>query len=366
MKPLQITALSYVVDSAGDVTKELFTPTRVGSLASARLQLLPALKAAQSMELKMNVLSLHAKKPGTFDLLQTSNICLLGKLSANSNERVQDMIIANLAAVTRLKNMGAKIVVQYSDNVFATKNKISSFYHDIMKLSDYVVYPSLSLQNLTAEHIRPEAKTLIIPDPWQIKKPWTPRKLNLEKVKILWYGSNKNIDYLLKCLPGILRRSYKANHFELTILGQIYALEKAKTILKSCSQTANHWHIRMVPWRNDLQPQQLESEISNSNIAIIPSDPLDPLKAGVSHNRLVDGLRGGCICIASPMDSYKELESIAILGDDMGENLAQAINNYEKYYSLIKTKRDTELLPFSPKQNHANWINFWSNILDIK
>ena len=75
---------------------------------------------------------------------------------------------------------------------------------------------------------------------------------------------------------------------------------------------------------------QLEREIARAQISILPSDARDPLKFGVSHNRLVDSIRGGCVTIASPMGSYLELEELALLGNNFGELLNNAVENYRK------------------------------------
>ena len=37
-----------------------------------------------------------------------------------------------------------------------------------------------------------------------------------------------------------------------------------------------------------------------------PIKPNDALKVGVSHNRLVDSVRSGCVPVASEMPSYLE------------------------------------------------------------
>ena len=44
-----LTALAYVIDAKGDVTEQLSNPSKLGSVASARIQLLPAIKAAKKL-----------------------------------------------------------------------------------------------------------------------------------------------------------------------------------------------------------------------------------------------------------------------------------------------------------------------------
>ena len=191
-----LTALAYVIDAKGDVTEKLSDPSKLGSVASARLQLLPAIRAANRLGINHKILSLHASQPEDLELIKGSQITLIGKLSANSVEGARDMALANIAAVTRLKRLGSKVILQYCDNAFHREDRISELYKDIFQLIDYVVYPCEALKQITKEYIRKGTKTYIIPDPWQITQPQKPRDIISNKVKLIWYGSNKNIIYI--------------------------------------------------------------------------------------------------------------------------------------------------------------------------
>ena len=365
IKEHQLTALSFVVDGRGDLTKKFFNPVKLGSMASARMQLMPAIKSASKQGYKIQILSLHSDSYSQFNLVSKSKVCLIGKLSANSDDLLQSMAVANLAAVTRLKNRGAKIVLQYSDNAFHEDGILKDFYLDLMHAADYIVYPSDALKKITAKFVKAGTKQLVICDPWQLKSFHEPRKILEETtVKIIWFGSSKNIDYLFQAFKEILE--YKnlpsSKKYELTIMGNEWSISRFKDKLKSIKIANQEWIIRAVLWKNDFQPNQLETEISRAHIALIPSDPHDPLKAGVSHNRVVDAIRGGCITIASPMESYKELSSIAILGDNMGQLLSCAIKNYNYYADKLKTKSELAVIKFSPENNRTKWNNFWKNL----
>lgn len=96
-------------------------------------------------------------------------------------------------------------------------------------------------------------------------------------------------------------------------------------------------------------------EISQAHVTLIPSDPRDSLKQGVSHNRLVDSFRGGCIPIASPMASYVELSSIALLADDFVPILNGIEANYNRIIAKHDAQRDQLLARFSPQTNQRKW-----------
>lgn len=176
-----------------------------------------------------------------------------------------------------------------------------------------------------------------------------------ESLKALWFGSNSNIRFLTQILPHLIQNSSLTRDVELTILGGAFALRAARDTFKKCSGKTSRWRLRLVQWDVKKQPQQLEMEISQAHVTLIPSDPRDSLKQGVSHNRLVDSFRGGCIPIASPMASYVELSSIALLADDFVPILNGIEANYNRIIAKHDAQRDQLLARFSPQTNQRKW-----------
>ena len=216
---------------------------------------------------------------------------------------------------------------------------------------------------ITQPFVHNDARQAIIPDPWQLLKSHKPRELkDGEIVKLIWFGSNKNIIYLVDNFRDLLEKSSTDRFYELTILCNEWALDEFKRGISDIKEIYKNWTIRAVIWKIDAQPQQLEAEISRAHIAIIPSNPLDPLKAGVSHNRIVDAIRGGCVTIASPMQSYKDLSNIALLGENIGDMLNEVLAKYDAYSQKIYAERESLLEPFNPVNNHANWLHFWKRV----
>ena len=358
--PKSLTALAFVVDKHGDVINGFYDPKKNGAMASARMQLLPALEAAKELNIKTSVLSLHSNHPADFVKVKNSDICLVGKMSANTNDLVHSMAMANLSAVCRLKSRGAKIVAQFSDYVFGRPDPLSNFYKDIFHLADHIIFPCNALRELTLKQVTTAAHSHVINDPWQVSKPYQVNPLaDGETLRIIWFGSNKNVEYLLDILEEILQNWKSERSCELTVLGQNFALSKVKKRLTRIKGPFPQWKLRLVPWRIDLQPHQLENEIARAHVSLIPSNPSDLKKSGVSHNRLVDSVRGGCITVASPMESYKELPGVALLGDKISLMLNDAEKNYNELCHELFLKRDEQLNKFSPEKNKGNWLKFW-------
>ena len=73
-----LTVLSYVVDRHGDLTEKFLNINNLGSLASARLQLIPAIESAMELGFRPKVLSLHNDHIEDMSNVQKSRLCLIG------------------------------------------------------------------------------------------------------------------------------------------------------------------------------------------------------------------------------------------------------------------------------------------------
>ena len=80
-------------------------------MASDRMQFKPAIDAAINAGFISEIYSLHSENYSEVLDLNQADICLVTKMSANTYKLNQSMAIANLAALTLLKNEGAKIIV---------------------------------------------------------------------------------------------------------------------------------------------------------------------------------------------------------------------------------------------------------------
>ena len=364
----KIISLAFYTNQIGNVTYKFNTPNAVLSMASDRMQFKPALDAALNLGFKSEIHSLHSESYSDILKLEKADICLVTKMSANTNKLNQSMTIANLAALTLLKNRGAKIVVQYCDNIFAnTSHKQDSslirFYECVFAMADTVTFPCEKLKQMTAKYLNSNIHTFVINDPWQLSQYYAPRKLvSNQRCRLIWFGNNKNLSYLLKKLQSIINDAPQELDFLLTIVGRKEALELTRKHIQHIGFNQPNWRLKLVEWSEREPIKQLEEELAKSHISIIPSDPNDPLKAGVSHNRIVDSIRAGCVTIASPMESYLEFSKLALLGDNFGELLNKAIANYDSYCKNIINLRREKLKTFSPEHNSKCWENFWISV----
>ena len=104
--------------------------------------------------------------------------------------------------------------------------------------------------------------------------------------------------------------------------------------------------------------------LGSAHLSWLPSDPSFGLKAGISHNRLVDSLRSGCIPIASEMQSYLELRKVAVLGSDHGSLINQVVRQYRRLTAKHEQFRVSELERFSPHINSQRWDSALSALVE--
>ena len=365
----KITALSFFSNIHGEVTEYLRDPKCIGSMASTRLQINPSLAALSNIGYEYIAYSFHYYRERELNKLGGSRACFVGKMSVRDTAKARDMAVANWKVINHLKNQKAKIVLTYCDNLlFNTKSKIiCSLYKELFQIADYIVYPSEILKSLSQQFAPPTVKAAIIKDPWQVREKFPyPPKENGMPWRIIWFGSNKNLKYLLNLLPQLLNSRLLLETYELTVLASEYATKQVSEVISKTLKTANNalnWKFRFVVWDTLDQPNQLEMELKRAQISIVPSDANDPLKKGASHNRIIDSIRSGCLTIASPLASYQELSKVAVLGNKFETLLYLTTNDYERLIRKHNLYRDEHLRDFSPNANLKSWENFWNSVL---
>ena len=184
-----------------------------------------------------------------------------------------------------------------------------------------------------------------------------------ERLKALWFGSSVNIQYISQIIPSAIEKFNIKNGLELTILGAPYSLKYISNLLDANNINQNNVSVNLKQWKPNKQPEQLTDELMRAHLTLIPSDPSDPMKQGVSHNRLVDSIQGGCIPIASPMESYKELSKLSLLTNDFGSTLNMIESNYDRLIQKYSQARDQIMDRFSPERNQAKWAKLISTCL---
>ena len=334
------------------------------NIASLKFQVKPLTKALQKSGFHYKIISLSTNEPDSLDLIGSPDIAIVSKL--NTHQRNQNaMAMANLAALARLKCQETPIASIYSDNLAdVQKFPTGEFHRNLLALSNTIICPSNKLAQLAQRH-NTNAKLFVIKDPWQVRNELPFQNPSYGKnINLIWFGQASNLQFLLNELPEITKVYSEKSDLTLSILTESRAIAFAKQKIDRYAMPKG-WKIKYIQWNLDDQPNQLERELANSHISLIPSDPTMEKKAGVSHNRIVDSLRSGCIPIASPMASYIELKDVAIITQNFKKSLAFVLNNYASIATKLESSRPKILSTFSPEKNLKKWECVTSHLYNI-
>ena len=329
-------------------------------LASTRIQLGPAIKAASNLGLQPDIRNLRTERPDYLTTLKTPRICIFGKLSHPENEFAKRIAVANLAAIPTLKRRRVPIAVTYSDNL-ATKvdSPISELYRNLLWHADAIIYPCQAMAELGRIWYNQNntPKEWIIEDPCQIQKAPFPDLSKEKPCRIIWFGHSSNASYLFNQIPLLAEQCKAWNSFELTVLSDAETSKKAGKILAQC-KPMRPWIFRAITWDISKQPEQLQKELQRAHIAILPSDENNPRKSAASHNRAVDAVMAGCMTLATPLNSYRELKKVLLLTNDFPKSLQGGITQYERLTSKWAALREDNLSRFSKDNNITKWEEF--------
>jgi len=359
MQQPEILFFNHYVNKSGPVSEKLFLSN--SGLASSRIQLRPCYLAAKSLNIDCQIYSLDTSKEKKLFDSQIPKICIIGKLNADSEEKVDGIALSYMAAIARLKRRGVHIIVIYSDNHLYGSPKVRELYKDLVFFADTIVCPTNKLKEYIVSTGILEEKIWVIEDPWSLRLHTYDRPMK-HTVKIAWFGSGLNIPYLAKEIPKIALSTEIIKPIELSILSSKLPLEELKKYTESLKYDRDRFQINFIEWDGGNQPTQLEQLLEASDFSLLPSDPLDPKKSGVSHNRIVDSSRSGCIPLASPMQSYLQLKKIALLGSNFPQMIEFGYQHRSRLAAKYETHRNKVLEPFSPDLNSKKWTKLLKTI----
>ena len=325
------------------------------SSASDKLQVLPMMRAMIDLGAKTRALSINKFfQLKDLEKLGNPDLCVISKLRSHPSEDSNIYAMFHQACVLNLKRNGTKIITIYSDHLAHLEEPDGELYANNLFLSDAIVTPTTTLADHARSWARPETPISIIRDPCIIHRHrFTPLENN-EQCRVLWFGNNSNIEYLQASLSPILSNIPRQRQFEFSFLATSEGVDQIRQMISKFKKPTN-CTFRYPVWDYFNQPAQLQSELNEAHITLIPSDPLDPRKSGVSHNRLTDSIQSGCIAIASPMKSYQELLKVSLQGNDMAALFHKAVNENNRLCKKYEALRDEYIKPFDPNINKQHW-----------
>jgi len=258
----------------------------ISKLASNRLRLNIAKNAA--IENNINVLPLDL-----YNKFQDIDILLIGKFVAESgaNKFIDDdgsRMIKWLIYIEHVKKRGAKIILDYTDNLIISKDKRSEFYKKVLPYINIITVPSEMMKKNIKEFY--DGEVVIIEEPIEVDVNPIIQD-DYTEVNALWFGHSTNLIYLIRRIGEF------KNIDKLKIVTSLLD-ERDKNIIRSLNKKLT---VEFYEWQRNFN----SNNKMKCNICLIPSDINDEKKNGVSNNRLITAFAMGLVPAVSPIHSYK-------------------------------------------------------------
>ena len=325
--------------------------------ASYKIQVKPLIDTSRTIGLTPAAINLYQYADHPYSITTPGEIagCVICKL-AHINQLVQSRYnISAISLIARLKLKRVPIITLYSDNLCAKEGHLASdLYKEILGFTDHLVTATESMGKACKQYVNPNCQHTIIEDPCLVRPQDFPSLNEEDTIRIIWFGNPVNFTYLSRIIEPLLANIRQCK-CELTIFTSFEHLDIQSSLSQWSHSNRGNWSFRCVSWASLSQPLQLEQELGRAHIALLPSDPMDPLKVHASHNRLVDAIQSGCVTVASSIPSYQELCKISIIGNDVVGNLAKAIDQYRRLANKYSSLRSKYLERFNPTVNRKKW-----------
>lgn len=275
----------------------------------------------------------------------SAKLVIVGKLGANDAERRGAHWISEMQSV---KNRGGYVILDYTDDHLAVASAMTPFYQSAIGLADLVVCSSpLLARNLADRHRGPIE---VIPDAIEVV-PIPPKTTRQSPMTILWFGHASNIGYLVEFLP----RLADTNPIRLVILCNAEGLRMLQShpSLRVPRNVRAEGFVWSVP--------QMLSAAAQSDLCIIPSNPSDRRKAGVSSNRLLTALAMGLPTAADLLDSYVPYADY--FADIRGPQFRSMMENPTQFAEIVAAAQ------IGPVREHAlpmigrKWVELVAQVL---
>lgn len=308
---------------------------RHSALASARLRL--AVAAAAAQELKQKI-SLGERTPERVDRL------IVGKIGANDIQTRQGVW---LAEIERLKDLGARIFLDYTDHHLEKNSAMTGFYRAACTLADVICTPTSALKSELVEQFGIQCQVEVVPDLLEYK-PVTPKRNLVAATPVgLWFGHPTNAVFLAQFIEA---HSQALTGHTLNIVSSSQTLDILKSYKFSQPPTVG---IKAFPW----SVQAVGQAAQTSDYCVIPSD-CDSPKRYASNNRLVTALALGLPTLATPLPSYTEFSDyFTPIGSTDG---IQFITNCGANTETVENFQTTRMAAFTLPELMKRWRSLLS------
>lgn len=310
----------FVVQPASDAQPEALLLS--SHVASVRMR--SGVAAAAWQRVGHRNLLLAPENPATTGNpdITSARICVVGKFLAEAAPA------AWLEAIGGVKAAGGRVIVDVCDYPFAKKSPaVVHFYEQALPQCDAVTVNSTPMAEMMAPHA--PHPPLVIEDAI-LGEARAPQFAPQAVLKLLWFGHQSNLRYLEPVIDALIAYSGQQRCRLEMVTTPGFGVEQAAQHINA--HHGSRLEVRFTPW----SPEATRIALRQCDLVLIPGDPHDPLKAGVSSNRLAEALQAGRLPVASPMASYLPFSDAAWLGDDLIAGIGWAAAHPDEVLARIR------------------------------
>jgi hypothetical protein len=312
------------------------------SLASARLRL--GVAASYSRLKRHANIFLNPEMAGAANhpVLVEVDVCVITKFTRS------DSVAAWLGVLHRLRELNKPIVADVCEFPFddPVRAAVGEFYTAALPQTDVLTANSTWMLSTLQGHC--PRKAVLIEDAI-LEPPRAPRFSPTRPLKLLWFGHESNIGYLRDQLPSLAALA-REHPVQLTVVSSDVA---KKMLLSALEQgAAKGLEILFSLW----SPVGQRRAMADCDLVLIPGDPGNPRKAGVSSNRLAEALQAGRYPIASPMQSYLPYRDVAWVDSDLIAGIRNALAHPAQIMNRLQAGQARVNAALTPDSIGRQWM----------
>ncbi len=216
---------------------------------------------------------------------------IIGKIGAHD---ISNRTASWLNQISRAKDAGAKIFLDYTDHHLGFESPMRDFYRKVLPLVDHCISSSEYISFLLQEQF--SGPITVIEDAVEITSIKPKEYLCTQPTTALWFGHSTNIHYLIDFINS---SQFLLNGNNLIVLSNEAGLDIFNETTLRINSPAQ---IKLGLWSPDVMLQAAMV----SDFCIIPSNLSDSRKLGVSSNRLITAFALGLPTAADHLPSYQK------------------------------------------------------------
>jgi hypothetical protein len=273
---------------------------------------------------------------------RVADLCVVvGKLGSNDVERLASAWLENLTHAKE-RVSGCRIVVDYTDHHLGAETELSDFYRTLLPLANAVIVSSSALAVQLQTYF--SGPVFVVPDTLEVSIT-PPVRHQHAPPRALWFGHGTNLVYLAQALAP-MGRQLRGAPLELRVLSNRPAIEQFKRALTAIPDgvalKAGDWSLAA-----------MQAHAAECDFCLLPSDPHDARKMGVSSNRLLTALAMGLPVAASPLASYKEFSEFFL--DLEAGGLSELARAPDRFHDMVMRAQQTVLNDYLAPSMQMRW-----------